>query len=76
MSLSEGNKRGCAVKLQEYAKAAADVNKIRERAGCMDLFDVGELNGLDGLDVIMDERARELMYEEFKHPASNKMSVS
>ena len=41
---------------KEYAKAAADVNKIRERAGCTDLFDAGELNGLDGLDVIMDER--------------------
>lgn len=52
---------------KEYAKAAADVNKIRERAGCTDLFDAGELNGLDGLDVIMDERARELMYEEFRH---------
>ena len=52
---------------EEYAKAAADVNKIRERAGCTDLFDAGELNGLDGLDVIMDERARELMYEEFRH---------
>mgnify|MGYP000780846009 CR=1 FL=1 len=52
---------------KEYAKAAADVNKIRERAGCTDLFDAGKLNGLDGLDVIMDERARELMYEEFRH---------
>ena len=31
------------------------------------MFDAGELNGLDGLDVIMDERARELMYEEFRH---------
>ena len=31
-----------------------------------DRFDAGELNGLDGLDVIMDERARELMYEEFR----------
>ena len=40
---------------------------IRDSAGCTDLFDAGELNGLDGLDVIMDERARELMYEEFRH---------
>ncbi|WP_106827913.1 RagB/SusD family nutrient uptake outer membrane protein [Parabacteroides pacaensis] len=51
----------------DYAKAADDVNKIRKRAGCTQLFTAGELNGLDGLDIIMDERARELMYEEFRH---------
>lgn len=52
---------------KEYAKAAEDVNKIRKRAACKTFFDAASLDGLDGLDVIMDERARELMYEELRH---------
>lgn len=53
--------------LNEYAKAAEDVNRIRKRAHCTTFFSAADMNGLDGLDVIMDERARELMYEEFRH---------
>jgi hypothetical protein len=51
----------------DYAKAAEDVNKIRKRAQCTTFFTAADLNGLDGLDIIMDERARELMYEELRH---------
>lgn len=50
-----------------YALAADDVNKIRERAKCTTLFNAGDFSGIKGLDIIMDERARELMYEEFRH---------
>lgn len=50
-----------------YASAAADVNKIRKRAECRSFFDAGDLSGIEGLDVIMDERARELMFEELRH---------
>lgn len=53
--------------LNDYAKAAEDVNRIRKRAHCTTFFSAADMNGLDGLDVIMDERARELMYEEFRH---------
>ncbi|MDD4438097.1 MAG: RagB/SusD family nutrient uptake outer membrane protein [Tissierellia bacterium] len=51
----------------DFGKAAEDVNKIRKRAECQILFNSGDLSGLDGLDIIMDERARELMYEELRH---------
>ena len=53
--------------LKDYAKAADDVNTIRKRAHCTKMFTAADMNGIDGLDVIMDERARELMYEEFRH---------
>ncbi|MCD8178955.1 MAG: RagB/SusD family nutrient uptake outer membrane protein [Tannerellaceae bacterium] len=53
--------------LNEPAKAAEDVNRIRKRAGCTKFFNAVQLTGLDGLDVIMDERARELTYEELRH---------
>lgn len=51
----------------DYAKAVEDVNKIRHRAECKELFSAADLVGLKGLDIIMDERARELTYEEFRH---------
>lgn len=53
--------------LNNYAQAAEDVNVIRKRAQCTNLFTAADLSGLEGLDRIMDERARELMYEEFRH---------
>lgn len=51
----------------EYGNAAEDVNRVRRRAECQTFFSSSDLNGLDGLDIIMDERARELTYEEFRH---------
>lgn len=51
----------------EYAKAAEDVNTIRRRSGCQTFFITSDLSGTEGLDIIMDERARELTYEEFRH---------
>jgi hypothetical protein len=41
-------------------KAADDVNAIRQRAGCTMLYSAGEIN----LGTILDERARELFFEE------------
>lgn len=41
-------------------KAAQDINKLRERAQCGYLVTAGDVN----LDLILDERARELIYEE------------
>lgn len=40
--------------------AAADINKLRERAQCAYLVTAADVN----LDLILDERARELVYEE------------
>ncbi len=42
--------------------AAEDINLIRKRAKCLHLVSAGEV----GLDLILDERARELMYEEIR----------
>lgn len=52
---------------REYALAAEDVNAIRQRAHCSIFFTAADMEGINGLDVIMDERARELMYEELRH---------
>ncbi|RIJ49202.1 RagB/SusD family nutrient uptake outer membrane protein [Maribellus luteus] len=43
----------------EKQKAADDVNEVRERAGC-DPYSAGDIN----IGTILDERARELFYEE------------
>jgi starch-binding outer membrane protein, SusD/RagB family len=42
--------------------AADDVNAIRERAGATKMYTAGEIN----IGTILDERARELYYEEFR----------
>ena len=42
--------------------AAEDINKIRRRANCSHLVAADEV----GVDLILDERARELMYEEIR----------
>lgn len=44
-----------------YAKAAEDVNMIRKRAGCTTEYSTADMG------VIMDERARELTFEEYRH---------
>ncbi len=43
----------------ELTKAAADINAVRTRAGCAP-YDAGDIN----IGTILDERARELYYEE------------
>jgi hypothetical protein len=43
--------------------AADDVNTVRERAHCTKFYSAADMN----LGVIMDERARELTYEELRH---------
>lgn len=47
----------------DLVNAANDVNEIRKRAHCSKLFEAKDMN----MGVIFDERARELMYEEFRH---------
>ncbi len=46
----------------DLQKAADDLNKVRERAGCSP-FSASEIN----IGTILDERARELFYEEPRH---------
>lgn len=47
-------------RLGDNSGAASDINKLRERAQCGYLVAAGDVS----LDLILDERARELMYEE------------
>jgi len=49
-------------RLGNKAGAAADINLLRERAQCSYLVTAGDLD--DQFNLILDERARELMYEE------------
>lgn len=51
-------------------KAAADVNEVRKRARCTKLFTAADMN----MGVIMDERARELFFEEFRHTELSRVS--
>ncbi|SFO83915.1 Starch-binding associating with outer membrane [Chitinophaga sp. YR627] len=53
-----------------YAEAAEDVNTIRRRAHCTQMFTAGEIN----IGVILDERARELYYEELRHVELSRIS--
>lgn len=52
------------------AAAADDVNAIRRRAGCTRLYGPDEIN----MGKIMDERARELYYEELRHMELSRVS--
>ena len=54
----------------DAAKAAEDVNTIRKRAHCSKLFTAGEMN----MGVVMDERARELYLEEWRHVELSRVS--
>lgn len=49
-------------RLGDNAGAAADINKLRERAQCGYMVMASDVN----LDLILDERARELVYEEHR----------
>lgn len=51
-------------------KAAADVNEVRGRARCTKMFTATDMT----MGVIMDERARELYYEEFRHTELSRVS--
>jgi hypothetical protein len=52
------------------AAAATDVNTIRQRAKCTKLYAAAEMN----IGVILDERARELYYEELRHVELSRIS--
>ncbi|MBP5504892.1 MAG: RagB/SusD family nutrient uptake outer membrane protein [Bacteroidales bacterium] len=47
-------------RLYDFQKAADDINMLRRRAKCTYLVSSGEIS----LDLILDERARELLFEE------------
>ena len=49
-------------RLGDHAGAAADVNLLRERAQCSYLVTAADMD--DNFNTILDERARELVYEE------------
>lgn len=48
----------------DYAGAAADINMLRERAQCSYLVTAADIAADPNFELILDERARELMYEE------------
>jgi hypothetical protein len=48
----------------DNAGAAADINMLRERAQCSYLITAGDIGADANFDIILDERARELVYEE------------
>ncbi len=52
------------------AAAADDVNAVRRRAKCTKMFTAANIT----MGTIMDERARELYYEEFRHVELNRVS--
>lgn len=54
----------------DLAAAAADVNTIRSRAHCTKFYTAGEMN----MGKVLDERARELYYEEFRHMELSRIS--
>ncbi|HVI45153.1 MAG TPA: RagB/SusD family nutrient uptake outer membrane protein [Chitinophaga sp.] len=54
----------------ELAQAAEDVNTIRRRAHCTKMYTAGEMT----MGTIMDERARELFYEELRHMELSRVS--
>ena len=54
----------------DKAAAANDVNTIRSRAHCTKLYTAAEMT----MGVIMDERARELFYEELRHMELSRVS--
>ncbi|MCQ6957744.1 RagB/SusD family nutrient uptake outer membrane protein [Mucilaginibacter aquariorum] len=54
----------------ELALAAADVNTIRSRAKCTKMYTAGEMT----MGKIMDERCRELYYEELRHMELSRVS--
>lgn len=51
-------------------KSAADINTVRQRALCSKLFASEEMN----MGVVMDERARELYMEEWRHVELSRVS--
>lgn len=51
-------------RLGDKAGAAADINLLRSRAQCAYLVTAADVD--DDFNLILDERARELMYEEFR----------
>lgn len=54
----------------DLTKAAEDVNTIRARAKCSKMYTPAEMN----MSVIMDERMRELFYEEWRHMELSRVS--
>lgn len=56
------NRAEAHMRLGEYNEAAADINTVRSRAQCTYLVSSSDVN----VDLILDERARELVYEEYR----------
>jgi hypothetical protein len=54
----------------DLASAAADVNTIRKRAQCTKMYNAAEMT----MGKIMDERCRELYYEELRHMELSRVS--
>ena len=57
-----------------YAGAAEDLNVIRERANAIGMYTAGDIQTM-GIGAILDERARELYGEEYRHFELVRISV-
>lgn len=56
--------------------AADDINAVRNRANATKLYTAAELSGDNGIFVILDERARELAWEELRWPTLLRMGAN
>ncbi|MBQ7812602.1 MAG: RagB/SusD family nutrient uptake outer membrane protein [Bacteroidales bacterium] len=56
--------------------AADDINAVRARANAGKMFSSADLTGENGIYVILDERARELVWEEMRWPTLLRMAAS
>ena len=54
----------------DLVSAAADINTVRQRAKCTTMYTPGEIT----MGAIVDERARELTYEELRHVELSRIS--
>ncbi|MCG6190322.1 RagB/SusD family nutrient uptake outer membrane protein [Maribellus maritimus] len=59
---------------ENYAGAADDLNVIRQRANAKEMYTAGDLQSM-GIGAILDERARELYGEEYRHFELARISV-
>jgi len=56
------NRAEAYMRMGDLGAAAADINVVRSRSQCTYLVSAGDVN----VDLILDERARELVYEEYR----------
>ena len=58
----------------KFAGAAEDLNVLRQRANAIEMYTAGDLQAM-GIGAVLDERARELYAEEYRHQELVRISV-